>query len=255
MLNFLEFGSEGRTLLLLHGLFGSSTNWRRIARELSTDYRVIGVDLRNHGKSPHYPSMTYRDMSRDLVNLAKQLELDTVAVCGHSMGGKAAMLLALQHPDLVSRLVVLDVAPVTYGHSFLPLIDAMSALDLSSLASRAEADRQLQASISDSPTRLFLLQNLVHRNGQYEWRLNLPVLKGFMSELTGFPADVVAGQSYPGETIFIHGEQSDYVVPAYHDPILRYFPCAQVSELPGAGHWLHTDQPGQLLARIRAFLS
>ena len=254
-LNFLEFGNADSTLLLAHGLFGSSTNWRAIARELSTDYRVLVVDLRNHGNSPHRPSMTYQDMAGDLALLISEQVRGKVAVCGHSMGGKAVMTLSLLHPGLVGSLIVLDIAPVVYEDSFTGFLDAMTGLDLSLLTSRAQADRMLEPAIPDSATRQFLLQNLIVQDGRYRWRINLAVLREYMPELAGFPAGLVQGRTYDGGALFIHGELSDYVVPEYHDDIAKYYPLAQISELPGAGHWVHVDQPGQLLARIRAFLA
>ena len=190
-----------------------------------------------------------------LLEFTDHLGLDKLVLCGHSMGGKVAMLLALQSPGLVDRLVILDIAPVDYQHSFIPFLDAMSSLNLADLNSRGEADRLLQADIPDTPTRLFLLQNLVATGGEYKWRINIPVISEFMPVLTGFPAQLADGKQYLGDTIFIHGELSDYVIPAYHKRINQYFPKVQISELPGAGHWLHVDQPGQLLARMRAFLS
>ena len=251
-LHYEEFG--GRIpLVLVHGLFGSGTNWRGVARKLAENFHVILVDLPNHGRSGHTTSMTYSDMSEALFETAQRLHHRQLNWVGHSMGGKAVMDLALTHPEVVNRLVVVDIAPARYSHSQSQLVDAMINLDLDSVQSRADADRLLSAVITDTPTRLFLLQNLKVVNGGYEWRLNLPLLNEYMSDILGFPEHT--GVSYQGPVLVMGGEHSDYVQAAHHDVILDYFPEACFETIAGAGHWVHADQPRAVCESITGFLN
>ena len=243
---------SGPPVLVLHGLFGSATNWRAVARLLADRYRVITADLRNHGRSPHHAAMTYPLMARDVEELMDALGLERAAVVGHSMGGKAAMMLALTHPLRVERLAVVDIAPARYTHTHAPLIAAMQGLDLAALRSRADADRLLRDAVPDTATRLFLLQNLALEQGRYFWRLNLAALRGHLDDIMGFPS--AGGATYDGPVLFLRGERSDYVTAAHSEPILECFPRARIVTVGDAGHWVHADQPEQLVAQLRHFL-
>ncbi len=247
---FAEQG-QGPPVFLLHGLFGSGTNWRGIAKELAAQHRVITVDLRNHGRSPHVAGMTYPGMADDLDDLMAKLQLDEAAVIGHSMGGKVAMTLSLTKPDRIRRLVVIDIAPVAYAHDHQHLIEAMQNLDLQAVASRADADRRLADRIPDTAIRQFLLQNLISERGAYRWRLNLEALRHHRDDIMGFPA--VELQPYTGPCAFIAGARSDYIQPAHREAITRWFPAAQQVSIPDAGHWVHADQPGALVGAINDF--
>jgi pimeloyl-ACP methyl ester carboxylesterase len=212
MLYRVTYGNDGSLppLLIVHGLFGSARNWGAIQRRLAEDRRVMAIDQRNHGQSPWAPTQTYADMAGDL---AEVIESEGVPfdVVGHSMGGKAAMMLALTRPDLVNRLVVADIAPVAYGHSNRHLVRAMEGLDLTGLSQRGEADRRLEPLVPDPGTRAFLLQSLDLKDNPPRWRLNLPVLDAEMDKIVGWPEGVVG--SYDGPTLFLSGALSDYVRP------------------------------------------
>ncbi len=239
-------GGDRPPLLIAHGLFGSARNWGVIAKRLSGDRRVTAVDMRNHGDSPWADSHGYEDLAGDLADT-----LDGPSdVLGHSMGGKAAMVLALTRPDLVHRLVVADIAPVTYTHTQSHLIEAMRSLDLSGIALRSDADRALSATIEDKGVRAFLLQSLDVK--EKRWRLNLPVLEAEMDRIIGFPD--IAGR-YEGPTLFLSGATSHYVQPEYRDRIKALFPNARFAKIPGAGHWLHAEKPREFEAAVAAFLS
>ncbi|WP_343081772.1 alpha/beta fold hydrolase [Ostreiculturibacter nitratireducens] len=240
--------TERPPLLIAHGLFGSARNWGAIAKRLSEDRRVIAVDMRNHGESPWLDSHGYADLAGDLAEViaAKAGEAD---VLGHSMGGKAAMQLALTRPELVRRLVVADIAPVAYGHSQNHLVAAMRGLDLSGLDTRMEADRRLSASVEDKSVRAFLLQSLDVKAGR--WRLNLDVLEREMARIVGWPG---TGGRFDGPTLFLSGALSDYVKPEYREAIKSLFPAAKFAKIPGAGHWLHAEKPREFEAAVRAFL-
>lgn len=254
MLNTQLYPAETRLdlpgLLIVHGLFGSARNWGVIARRMSRDRDVIVVDLRNHGESPHLGSHSYFDMARDLAEVieAHGRQIDVV---GHSMGGKAAMVLALARADLVNRLIVADIAPVGYDHDQSPHIAAMRNLDLTGLTSRAEADRRLAASLDDPALRAFFLQSLDLKANPPRWRLNLDVLETEMAGIVGWPE--TEGR-FDGPTLFLSGADSNYVLPDYRPKIRGLFPVARFAKLPGAGHWLHADKPREFEETMRVFL-
>ncbi|WP_213685755.1 alpha/beta fold hydrolase [Roseicyclus sp.] len=236
-------------ILIAHGLFGSARNWGVIARRLSEDRRVLTVDMRNHGDSPWADSHTYPDLAEDLAEViaAHGGQAD---VLGHSMGGKAAMALALTHPTLVRRLIVADIAPVAYGHTQMHLIDAMRAVDLSVIETRRDADLQLAQSVSTDGVRAFLLQSLDVKGRC--WRLNLDALERFMPAILGWPR---LGDTFPGPTLFLSGALSDYVQPEHRPTIKSLFPNARFAKIPGAGHWLHADRPREFEATIAAYFN
>jgi esterase len=250
MLNTVTIGADDTRppILIAHGLFGSARNWGVIARRLADQGRlVLTVDMRNHGDSPWEGSHSYPDLAGDLaqVIVANGGQAD---VLGHSMGGKAAMALALMHPGLVRRLIVADIAPVAYGHTQQHLIDAMRAVDLSKVETRRDADAQLAAHVAAEGVRAFLLQSLDVKGRA--WRLNLDVLEGYMPAILGWPD--LAGR-FEGPTLFLSGALSDYVQPDHRPAIKALFPKAQFAKIPGAGHWLHADRPREFEAAIAAF--
>ncbi len=252
MLNTIVTGADTDRppLLIAHGLFGSARNWGVIAKRLAQDRRVLNVDMRNHGESARDPAHGYGDLATDLgrVIAAHGGQAD---VLGHSMGGKAAMRLALENPETVRRLVVADIAPVAYGHSQSHLIDAMRGLDLADLASRGEADRRLADAIAEDGVRAFLLQSLDLKSDPPRLRLNLDVLEAEMDRITGW--EDVAGQ-FDGPVLFLSGALSDYVKPEHRDTIRAHFPKARFAKIPGAGHWLHAERPREFEAAVAAFI-
>lgn len=248
---FREYGTGDKPLLILHGLFGSSRNWHSIAQQLS-EYHVYVPDARNHGASPWAGDMNYAVMVEDVLTFIDKHALGQVIVCGHSMGGKTAMLAALQYPERVRALVVVDIAPVKYAHDFDAFITAMQAVDPATITRRSEADAALGEMIDDPYIRSFLLQNLVASEGRYQWRLNLQVLADAMPLIADFPG---ADTSYTGPVLFLGGSRSGYVKPAFHEDIYRLFPNAEIETIAAAGHWLHAEQPGVFLARMHDFLA
>ncbi|KCV82039.1 alpha/beta hydrolase [Actibacterium atlanticum] len=251
MLNTVLIGSATAhpPLLIVHGLFGSARNWGVIAKRMSEDRQVITVDMRNHGESAWSDEHSYSAMAQDLAQViaANGGRADVV---GHSMGGKAAMMLALSAPDMVNRLVVADIAPVTYTHDNVPLVHAMRGIDLSLIERRSDADKQLARSVDDPGIRAFLLQSLDVK--ERRWRLNLDVLEAQMGNVIGWPEGVSG--SYAGAALFLSGANSDYVLPEYRTTIKELFPAAKFAKLPGAGHWLHAEKPREFEAALKAFL-
>ena len=251
MLNFVEYGqrSDQPSLLIVHGLFGSARNWGVISKRLADTRHVVTVDMRNHGESPWSDSHTYADLAGDLAEIIEVFG-GKMDVLGHSMGGKAGMVLALTQPALVNRLLVADIAPITYTHTQLHLIKAMKSLDLSTVEKRSDADRQLTDAIPETPVRAFLLQSL-DVNAK-RWRLNLDALAANMDDIIGFPD--LSGR-FSGPTFFLSGGASDYVRTEHKATIRALFEQPFFAKIPGVGHWLHAEKPREFEASIRAFFS
>lgn len=245
---------EGPPLLILHGLFGNARNWRAIARELAASHRVWSLDLRNHGDSPWDDEMSYEAMAGDLRTFMARHGLEGAAVMGHSMGGKAAMTLALGQPELVGRLVVVDIAPVQRPPDLRSYARAMAGIDLTAISRRAEVGEMLQSAVPDRSVRAFLLQNLVAENGRLRWRINLAAIDRQMETIGGFPEALLERQ-YMGPTHFITGALSAYVKPEHRDLVLRLFPNTTMSVIAGAGHWVHAEKPDSFLRAASRFLA
>jgi len=245
--------SDRPPVVLLHGLFGSSGNWHGIARRLEGQHRVIVPDLRNHGRSPHAEAAGYQAMAEDVRGLLEQVSAGPAALVGHSMGGKVALWLALQHPDRVDRVAALDIAPVTYPPRFGEIIQAMASLDLARLGNRAEADASLAERIRNPTLRAYLLQNLSLRQGRWHWRINLPTLARSLPELLDFPRPS-PHQQFTGPALFLYGARSDYVHGRNLAAIRALFPNARLRAVAGAGHWLYSEQPEAVAAALLGFL-
>ncbi len=237
-------------VLILPGLFGSTANWRGFAKALSSDWPVIVLDQRNHGRSPHAGTHSYHDLASDLLGFLDDHSIEKIKLCGHSMGGKASMVFSLLHFERIDQLAVLDIAPVSYSHTHAPYLEAMIDLDLSSIASRAEADKVLSEAIPDTATRLFLLQSLVGSAGSFEWRLNLRTLLDEMPKILSFPEMSMSSEV---DALFMNGQMSDYVGLEHHKVIKEHFPQASFEQIPKAGHWLHAEQPQAVLATLLNF--
>ena len=252
LLNYNQQG-EGEPLLIIHGLFGSSRNWKTLAGRFAENYRVITPDLRNHGDSFHAPSMSYAEMAQDIVTLMDTENIASAYFIGHSMGGKVAMKLAHENPQRVKKLVVADVAPVAYRHHYDEIIEPVLALDLSSLRNRREADEKLLKSITDQRIRLFILQNLVFNNGVAHWKLNWVAIRDNMAEITGYEDISRWAVSIP--SLFISGENSNYIDDVGRALITEHFLDVQFNTLAQAGHWLHAEQPDAFYHVVSTFLA
>jgi pimeloyl-ACP methyl ester carboxylesterase len=239
-------------MVILHGLFGSGRNWQSIARRLADSYRVFTVDLRNHGQSPWAPSMSLDELADDVSTFFAMRGFSRAIVVGHSLGGKAAMVFALEHAALVEALVVVDIAPVRYGHTFLSQIRAMQAIDLKAVQRRSDVERRLADAIDDPAMCRFLAQNLADGHPAASWKVNLAAIESSMDDILGFPD--VADHAYDGRTLFISGERSAYLGASELQAVDRYFPQAEFVVIPDAGHRVHADQPERFVARLRDFL-
>ena len=252
LLHFTRTGN-GEPLVIVHGLFGSGKNWRSLGRLFSSYFEVFTVDLRNHGESFHHDEMSYEVMAEDLFRLLTHLEISSCRLIGHSMGGKTSILLALQHPNLISRLVVADIAPVPYSHAFDLLIDPLLSLVLDQYESRSAVDKALQENIPDDLLRGFLLQNLERNDQHWRWKVNWPAIKNNLRQITGFP-DLGEDWLINTPTLFIRGEHSDYIGATEEAVIAAHFRQATVSTVATAGHWLHAEQPQQFASQALDFL-
>jgi len=244
-----ESTGEGPPVVILHGLFGSSRNWRSIANALAPRYRVLCVDLRNHGSSPWATTMSYPEMAEDVALLIESQQLERPVLIAHSMGGKTAMALALTRPELLGRLIVVDIAPVSYSDRFTAYIEAMRDIDTQALTKRADAMQQLVAKVHDVDVAGFLMQNLVPRDGHFDWRLNLAAISASIPTLRGFPSELLE-RSYTGPASLIRGALSDYVQPDDEAVLAQPFPSMKVIVIPGAAHWVHADRPAEFLAAL-----
>lgn len=234
--------AEGRAaLIFLHGLFGASSNWGQVVKPLAAHFFCVVPDLRNHGQSFHHHDTSYAAQIEDVLELIAELKLAQVILIGHSMGGKLAMLTALQHPLLIEKLVVVDIAPLAYQHSLGNVVTALQSVPLDRIAKRADADHLLAKTITTPKVRAFLLQNLVRQDGQWRWRINLAALADQLDLIAGFP--IADDARYFGPSLFIYGELSPYIKPDGQAAIKHYFPQAQIIPVPGASHWVYADQP------------
>ncbi len=255
-LHYREYGSYSEqqpSIVFLHGLFGSSSNWHSIARQLESQFHIMVPDLRNHGRSPHSGQVDYPAMADDLFSLVDDHGLDQVVLIGHSMGGKVAMWFALHNPHLVERLVVVDIAPVVYEHCFDTIFAALNSVDLERLGSRSEADAALAGFVDEPGLRQYLLQNLSRQGEGWQWRVNLSGLEAGISDLVGYPS-MPQDLPYPGDTLFIHGALSDYLKPHHEDDIQNFFPLAHLHEIADAGHWVYAEKPAAFMAALASFL-
>lgn len=249
ILNAIQAG-QGPPVVLLHGLFGAARNFGATQRAIAPHFRTIALDMRNHGDSPHAADMCYPTLASDVRETLQALGIETAAVIGHSMGGKAAMAMALHWPEMVGRLLVSDIAPVIYQHGNTGVTAAMQAIRLTPGLTRREADAALADAVPDKAIRPFLLQNLL-LGAQPRWRIGLEEIAAALPDLEGW---VDLPSSYNGPSVFVTGANSDYVLPE-HRPIIRaLFPAARFVAIKDAGHWVHADNPSGFLSVLQAFL-
>ena len=244
---------SGRPLVILHGFLGMSDNWKALGNAYADHgFQVHLVDQRNHGKSFWSPDFDYGLMARDLNTYLAHHQLRKVALIGHSMGGKTAMRFACDHAERTDRLLVADIAPKYYPPHHHDILNALTALDLKTISSRNEADKQLAAFIADVGTRQFLLKNLYwEQKGKLAFRFNLEILRQKMEEIGG-ALDPLS--HFNGPTLFLNGARSSYVLASDTPLIQKHFPDALVGVVDNAGHWLHAENPKQFLERSLAFL-
>ena len=252
LLNMTHFGEgDGIPLLIVHGLFGSGRNWRAIARHLSKNRHVVTVDLRNHGDSFWNDDNTYAALADDLEQVVMHLG-GRVDVLGHSMGGKAAMVLALRSPSMINRLIVADIAPVAYTHTQNENIALMQSLPLAEFGRRSDVQEALRTRTGDAALAAFFAQSVRIEDNGLQWMLNLDALKTNMAAIIGFPEMQIA---YEDNALFIRGSASDYVHGVGETAVAQLFPKANIHTINKAGHWLHADKPREFMSILDEYLT
>ncbi len=254
LLNYIEKGT-GYPIIFLHGLFGSSSVWSRIAGSFKNNYRCVLPDLDGHGSSPSPKVISYPDMAGSVVKLLDELGIGKCICVGHSMGGKTAMAAALDFPEYFDGIGVVDIAPKNYGSVHNTIIQAMRNVHPEELDKRKEGDERLASSVSDPVIRSFLLKNLVRREeGGYRWRIDLDMLDRSADNLASWPGRYSGGK-YEGPVLFLSGERSDYFTGQDKESAKEYFPHAQITVMKDAGHWIHFDQYENFTKTLTAFIA
>lgn len=266
-LNFRKLG-EGPSIIILHGLYGSSDNWISIGRELADNFEVFIIDHRNHGSSPHTQDHNYELLKEDLQEFMDQQSIEKATLLGHSMGGKTAIFFAVDYPEKVENLIVVDISPRSYKlpdqpapHTVdhLNIIQAMINVDFSKVENRMDVDMMLADTIKSQRIRQFLLKNVKRKDKtSFCWKLNLETLHDSMRDiLDGIdPSLVNKGNGITGfPVLFIKGENSDYISEPDYPVIQQLFPAAEIVTIPNAGHWLHAEQTELFLKNVKYFLA
>jgi esterase len=245
------FGA-GEPLIIIHGLLGSSGNWQTLAKNrFGPSFRTITVDLRNHGRSPHSDTFSYVEMAEDILELMQDEGLERAHILGHSMGGKLAMHLALEHPEVVDRLVVADIAPKGYPRRHDAIFHAFRSVNLSHVSGRGDVDEVMSRSIPDAGVRQFLMKNLIRELGGLAWGMNLNAIERAYPHLIG---EIVGWEVFEGDALFVRGAKSDYVLDEDFISIRALFPFATIETIEGAGHWLHAEKPDEFSSVCLNFL-
>lgn len=250
-LHYKSYG-EGEPVVILHGLFGMLDNWQTAGKGLADHYQVFLVDLPNHGRSPHREEFNYPLVAEDVVSFIASQSLDGAHLVGHSMGGKVAMQVALSHPDMVRKLVVVDIAPREYPPYHARILDALNALQPHEATRRSDIQDDLMEKLQDEEVVLFLLKNLSRDpDGGYRWKMNLDSLTTHYPEIC---AAITGPGSFDGPALFINGERSPYITQDDRREITGLFPLAEFRTIQDAGHWVHADMPDAVVRVIREFV-
>jgi pimeloyl-ACP methyl ester carboxylesterase len=253
-LHYNAYGSESLpVLIILHGLLGSSDNWHSIAQRLSEHFHTFALDARNHGRSPHSDHFNYQVMAEDVAEFMTQHRISSASLMGHSMGGKTAALTALLHPELVDKLIVVDIAPRSYKAHHDQVFNVLTSLDLNAFEYRKDIDAALALKIPDAPVRHFLMKNLTRdESGGFRWKMNLEVIeKNYVRINEELPRD----HQFHGPTLFIRGSKSGYIQMDDLPVISQLFPKAELVTVKNASHWIHVDAPEELTHIMLDFLS
>jgi esterase len=253
---FYRHYGQGKPIIILHGIFGVSDNWVTFARSIAGQYEVFIPDQRNHGQSPHDPTLNYFALCSDLQEFIEEHDLEDPIILGHSMGGKVAMRFALENPDIPKALIIADISMRSYRRRYrhLEMIDAMMNVNFETAETREDIEEQLRPKIKEERVLLFAMKNLYRRerSGQFAWRLNMEAINLNMDEIFD---GITSDNLFEKPALFIRGEKSDYVKYKDFDQIYRHFPKADIKTIENAGHWLHADRPEEFQKAVMEFLS
>jgi pimeloyl-ACP methyl ester carboxylesterase len=252
-LAYKQYGEDHNkpALIILHGLFGMLDNWQLQAKVYAQHFRVFTLDQRNHGRSPHSPEMNYDAMAQDIANFCSQLNLENIILMGHSMGGKTAMQVAVNHPEILSKLIVADIAPKAYKAAHTKYFEAFKSIDFSAIESRKEAEEAFAKFESNTGIRLFLLKNLQKAEKGYELKCNLETIERAYPIISG-AIEIPYPISIP--TLFIKGENSNYINSEDEYEIEQKFTQVEFKTVSKAGHWLHAENTEEYLQKTLEFL-
>jgi pimeloyl-ACP methyl ester carboxylesterase len=253
MLLHSRIEGEGKPMVIIHGFLGMSDNWKTLGTQFANEgYQVHALDLRNHGKSFHADDFSYEIMVEDVKQYFEFHQLKDVLLLGHSMGGKAAMLLATTYPELVSKLIVGDIGTKYYAPHHQTILAALNAVDFSKKPSRAEVEEIVSGYIKDFGTRQFLLKNLYWESPeQLAFRFNLKVFNEKIETVgTALPFE----NTFSKDTLFLRGDKSDYILDSDFETIYHHFPSASIKTIKNAGHWLHAENPKDFLSTVLDFI-
>ena len=245
---------EGKPLLILHGFLGMSDNWKTLGNQYSqNEFQAHLIDQRNHGKSFHSDDFDYELLADDLKNYMVHHNISSANLIGHSMGGKTVMQFACSNPKLVEKLIVADIAPKYYPPHHSEIINGLVSLNFEKINSRTEADNELAKHLSDFGIRQFLLKNLYWvEKGKLGFRFNLSILQNKIEEIG---ENISSTATFTGETLFLRGDKSEYILQNDFDIIKRHFPKAAINTISNAGHWLHAENPKEFLSETLNFLN
>jgi len=251
-LNYKVYG-EGFPLVILHGVFGSGDNWTTLAKKFGEQFKTIVPDLRNHGRSPHDEVFNYDVMVADLHELAGDLGFDQFHLIGHSMGGKVTMFFAEKYPQLLRKLVIVDIAPRKYPPHHQEIIAGFNSVDLANTTSRQEAEEAMATNISETDIRQFLLKNLYRTDkGTFAWRVNLKAIEANIEEVGKIFSNA---KPVATPTLFIRGERSKYIQERDETDIFKQFENVKIETVAKAGHWVHAEQPEAVFELVQKFLN
>lgn len=240
-------------MIILHGLFGQSDNWNSLAKQFGENgFEVFTADQRNHGLSPHSDEWNYQVMSEDLHELIIDNKLKNVILIGHSMGGKTVMHYTLQHPEMVDKLVVADIAPRYYPPHLQSVVKGLKAVDFNVVKTRKEVENILSQYIDDFGTKQFLLKNIYWKeSGMLDWRFNLKVIT---EQMENVGKELSFENSVDVPSLFIRGEKSDYITDEDMGRIHDLFPRSMLETIAGAGHWVHAEKPKEFFECVMRFV-
>jgi pimeloyl-ACP methyl ester carboxylesterase len=253
-LHFKSYGSEStQVLIILHGLFGSSDNWHSFGLRFGAQFHTFILDARNHGRSPHSESFNYQVMAEDVIEFMVQQNISSAALLGHSMGGKTAALTALLHPELVDKLIVVDIAPRSYKAHHDQVFDALTSIDLNEFEYRKDIDEALTLKIPEVSVRQFLMKNLARDGtGSFRWKMNLDVIENNYAQIN---EELPRDKQFMKPTLFIRGGNSDYIQMDDLPLITQLFPTSEIITVKDAGHWIQVDAPDEFSGVVLDFLS
>ncbi len=243
---------KGEPLLILHGLFGMSDNWKTLGMKFAEDYEVHLIDQRNHGRSFHADDFSYELMVQDLLEYTDHYQLDKVNMIGHSMGGKTAMLFAVNYPEKLKKLIIVDISPKYYPIHHQIIVGALESLNFDSLHSRKEIDKVLQEYIEEESIRQFVMKNIYRiEKDKFAFRFNLTSISKHLAEV----GKALSSKSkYYGDTLFLKGERSGYILKSDEELIKEHFPNSKIEKISNAGHWLHAENPVEFYQKLMNFM-